>query len=276
MDKTFELDLPTLSKLNFYVFVPALLFIKILYADISLEQMLNIILFSVLHFILLLIFSFLLFSLSYFKENRKILTLGTVLINVGNYGIPVILFAFGDSYIGILAVIIMVQNLFTFTLGPLILQRGKNSFRNYSKELIKIPSLYAIVIGFILKGLNVRLIPQIENPLIIIANGLISLALITLGIQLSRIKIQKNLPQISILSILRLCISPLLAFILVIIFGLSGILAAILIVAAGFPTAVNTYILSLEYENDYELASQLIFWTTLFSAVSVSILLLIT
>ncbi len=275
LDKAFELDLSTLSKINFYVFVPALLFIKIISTNISLNEMVSVVIFSVIHFALLLFISILLFSLIFFRENRNTLILGTILTNVGNYGIPLVLFAFGESYLDILAVLIMIQNILTFTLGPYLLKKEGRNIKELLKEFLKIPSLYAIIIALFFNAYDIKLIPLIENPLTIIADGLISMALITLGIQLSRIKMKKNLREISSVVILRLVISPLLALAVALLLGLSELLSVVLIIASGFPSAVNSYILALEYDNNFELASQLIFWSTILSAISIPILILV-
>lgn len=273
LDKSFELDLSTLSKLNFYVFVPALLFIKILNTNISLNEMINVALFSLIHLFLLFLLSICIFSITFFRENRKTLVLGTILTNVGNYGIPLILFAFGESYLDILAIIIMVQSIMTFTIGPLMLQKERK-IKNFLKELIKIPALYAIIIAFVFNSLNLVLIDQFLNPITIISDGLISLSLITLGIQLSRVELKKNLRKISGAVILRLIFSPIIAIALLLFFNFSETVAMTLIVAAGFPSAVNSYILALEYNSNHELASQLVFWTTFLSAVSIPVILI--
>ena len=66
---------------------------------------------------------------------------------------------------------------------------------------------------------------------------------------------------------------PLVAVGLVHVLGFGPDVSSLLIVAAGLPVAVNVYILSAQYQQDEELASQAVFWTTLLSGVTISILL---
>ena len=47
------------------------------------------------------------------------------------------------------------------------------------------------------------------------------------------------------------------------------------VISAGLPVAVNVFILSAEYRRDEELASQMVFWTTILSAITLSVLLAI-
>jgi predicted permease len=114
----------------------------------------------------------------------------------------------------------------------------------------------------------------VRIPVDILADGLIPVALLTLGVQLSQVRISSHLGALSALAIARLLLSPLLAA------GLAAVgqlllpetlaVAPVLVVAAGLPVAVNVYILSAEYDREPELASQMVFWTTLVSALTVT------
>jgi len=117
MDRCFRLDLPTLAKLNFHVFVPALLFVKMLEADIDGSAIALIAAYTAVHITLLYIGAWCLFSWSKFRRHRTVLSAGAALANVGNYGIPLTVMAFGEQYLGVLAVVIMAQNLITYTIG---------------------------------------------------------------------------------------------------------------------------------------------------------------
>ncbi|MHA1729840.1 MAG: AEC family transporter [Promethearchaeota archaeon] len=281
LDRLFDLDLPTLSKLNFYVLVPALVFINTVNTELPPTQILNLLYFGIIYNLVIFVVAFGVFSISILKEKRTTLTLGTWLSNIGNYGIPLITFAFGEyvdfgTYIAILSIMIMLQCLLTFTLGIVYIQKGFKTFKEVLKDLIKIPIIYAILFAFILRGFNIQLIAQIEVPLNYLGDALVPIALITLGIQLSRSELKKDLVPISILCAIRLIIGPIIAFfILLIPFGFTGEINSVLILLCGTPVAVNVYLLSLEYKKNVELASQLIFWSTLLSSVTIPVLLLI-
>jgi predicted permease len=51
--------------------------------------------------------------------------------------------------------------------------------------------------------------------------------------------------------------------------------AEVLILTAGVPTAVNTLLLTLELDGDAKLAADCVFWTTVLSAPTVAIWLLV-
>lgn len=273
MDRRFRLDLPTLSKLNFYVFVPALSFVKLLDAELPASSMATIALFSVVHPLALLALAWVVCAHRSLKPQRLTLSLGTLFYNAGNYGIPLVLLAFGDSQIGAIATVLVVQNLLTFTLGIAMLQHKAQGLGRALGGTLKTPVVQAVALALILRGLNVPLPPQVHAPMKYLADGLIPVALLTLGVQLSRTRLTRAVLPLSVISLLRLVASPLLAALMVGPFGLTPPQSSVVIIAAGFPVAVNVYILAAEYQRDEDLASQSIFVTTLLSAVTVSLLL---
>jgi predicted permease len=72
---------------------------------------------------------------------------------------------------------------------------------------------------------------------------------------------------------MRLCVGPILGFLFVLLLGFKGDLAQALVVSTSFPTAVNSALLALEYDNEPDFAAAVVFYSTLFSAVSVSVVI---
>jgi predicted permease len=110
-------------------------------------------------------------------------------------------------------------------------------------------------------------------PLNYLSDGLIPMALLTLGMQLARTRLNHSIASLSAVTIMRLVVSPIITTLLVLPFGFTKTVAAVLIVTAGFPVPVNLYVLSAEYRQDEELAGQAILVSTILSALTVSILL---
>lgn len=274
LDRFFQLDLRTLGKLNFYVFVPALLFIKIFEADSQGGTLLKIVLFTAAHMSILFAVAWVLAGRGSLTPQRKMIALGAVFANAGNYGIPLVIMAFGEEYVGALAMLIVTQNVFSFTFGVWLFQKEKGGPLRVLRGMAGIPVIHAVAAALLLRWLDLGVIAQIHGPLTALADAMIPVALLTLGAQLSRSFGAKNdfLP-LSVITVLRLGAGPLLAWALAPLFDFPGTIASLLIVALGLPVAVNVYILAAEYEEDEVLASQAIFWSTLLSTVTVSILL---
>jgi predicted permease len=57
------------------------------------------------------------------------------------------------------------------------------------------------------------------------------------------------------------------------LFGFHGELAKSMILSASFPTAVNTALIAHEFNADTEYAAGAVFWSTLLSMISVTVLI---
>lgn len=273
LDRCLRPDIRTLSHLNFYVFVPALVFSRILRSELTFADMSRIGGASLALIGVLFSGAFVVSRrLPALRPHSRVLALATSFYNSGNFGIPVAQLAFGDAGAGIMAVFLMVQNFMSFTLGVCLFE-SRRSFGRMLAGLLTTPVILAIVTAFLLRALRLSPPVQLTIPLEHLANGLIPIALLTLGVQLSRSLFGRPFVPLCAAACGRLLLAPCLALVLARLFGLRGLEAQVFIAGAGFPTAVNVYILASRYEEDAELASRIVFLTTLISSVSVALLL---
>jgi malate permease and related proteins len=275
LDRTMKLDVLTLTRLSFNVFLPALVFIKTYDAGLSPEIFGIVTVINLVHTALIFGASWLLFSLSEFRSHRPVLTLAGILPNAGNYGIPLATLAYGAGGANVMAIIVMLQIVVTVTAGIFVIDSGKSNWREVILGFIKIPLLWSCIAALGLVALKVELPTPLRVSMDYLANGLVPLALVTLGIQLSRSHFGGHARSLPIVTFFRLALSPLLAWGLVkiwtILFSVNlGVAGQVLVIGAGMPVAVNVFILASEYDQDSELASQTILWTTLLSAVTLT------
>lgn len=271
LERALTLDIATLTRINFYAFVPALVFIKMLQADLSLLMMGNIALFVLAHSAVMFLFALLLYRHPLFQPYRKVLLLASVLTNAGNYGIPFVLLAFGDRYMSVAAVVFLVQNLMTFTFGVLLMESGQPHKVHLLRAIARLPVIYALLTAILLNALSVPVPKPLALPLEFLANALVPVALLTLGTQLGR---GIGRPSIALLVApvtLRLVLAPLLALAIVPLFGFPRDIDAVLVATAGLPIAVNVFILSAQYRTGEAFASQIVTTSTLLSALSQSV-----
>jgi predicted permease len=273
VDRIFDLQVKTMTTLLFYVFSPVMIFNLILRSDLQANDIIGITGFAVLHSAVLFGLSQVLFSIPQLKPKRTILTAGTVFFNSANYGIPVMLLAFGEQAVGVQAIVVMTQVIFLFTFGVALYNAEEVGIWQSLPKLFKIPTLYAVPLSFIARAFDFTLPEVIQAPADYLAGGFVGLALLTLGAQLSQSQINKELGEVSAVALARLVISPLLAVGLVQLFNFDPFISAILVLGEGLPVAVNVFILSVEFDQDAGLASRAIFWTTLASAVTIPVML---
>lgn len=277
VQKRLGFDLKSLTRLNFWIFVPAFLFVRIYGSTLSGEQLLKI--FS--HFALLFAAQFVLgwYLAPLFGAGdrlRRAMTASILFYNSGNYGVPAARLAFAGVGEQVQAITIMFQNISNFTIGLWLHAGGREGgdWKKTLKTIFHLPMIYTLCAAWIFRGFDLPLPSPVNHALEWLADGLVPIALITLGAQMASLKShQLGFPLFATL-FLRLCIGPLLGFALVKLLGFEDrTLAQAVVVSASFPTAVNSALLAMEYDNEPDFAASVVFYSTLFSAVTVSLVI---
>ncbi len=163
-----------------------------------------------------------------------------ILPNTGNMGIPICLFAYGTQGLGVASAIASVIILFHFTLG-VFLAKKKFSF----DVVIKSPPVYAIIISVVFLLFKIKTPLFLENTTFLLTYATIFLVLMSLGIALTRFKF--SLKDSIILSLCRVILGPLIAFIVIYNFDLSGFAAGVLLIQSAMPSAILNYLVGSMY-----------------------------
>ena len=169
------------------------------------------------------------------------------------------------------------MNLTSFSLGIFLANAGSKERQGWILPILKQPSPWAILLALILRatGNPMEEVTFLWTPLEYLANALVAFALITLGVQLSKTKPPHPKGSLSYALAIRLLGGPLVAIGLTFLFGFRGEIAAILIVGAAAPTAVNTALLAHEFKADSQFAAAAVFYSTLAASLVVTALLAI-
>lgn len=145
-----------IAPLLIYIIAPAVIFtggytIKISYGTLSLP---------ILFFIISSCLSLLIFYLAGFiwkGATRNILALIAGTGNVGYFGLPVAISIFGNSSVGIVALILMGIYLFQNSIGFYLTSRFHYTTAESLKKVLKLPLLYAFFLGLIINALGIKL-----------------------------------------------------------------------------------------------------------------------
>ena len=106
-----------------------------------------------------------------------------------------------------------------------------------------------------------------------LSDAMIAIALILLGAQIANIKFSFKWTSSYIYIFIRLIIGPLIALAIIKVMGIDGVVGQTLFIASAMPTSVNSSVIAQEYDNYPELAAELVFLSTLFSAITVVIVI---
>ena len=163
-----------------------------------------------------------------------------ILPNTGNMGVPICLFAYGTQGLGVASAIASVIILFHFTLG-VFLAKKKFSF----DVVLKSPPVYAIIVSVLFLYFKIDTPLFLENTTFLLTYATIFLVLMSLGIALTRFKF--SLKNSIILSLCRVIFGPIIAFIVIYYFELTGFAAGVLLIQSAMPSAILNYLVGSMY-----------------------------
>mgnify|MGYP001288619462 CR=1 FL=1 len=161
--------------------------------------------------------------------------------NTGNLGLPLSLFAYGQSGLGVAGAISALIILFHFTVGVFLADRKFNF-----DVVIKSPPFYAIIISVILLYYNIKLPTFVKNTSSLLTYATIFLILMSLGIALTRLKVF-SFNKALICSVGRVILGPIIGFGVIKIFNLNGFAAGVLLIQCSMPSAVLNYLVASIY-----------------------------
>jgi len=164
--------------------------------------------------------------------------------NIGNMGLPLCLFAFGQTGLALGLTVFLVIFTLQMSLGILI-----TAGRGNPVELLKQPVLWATVIAVILVATGESLPAWLDNTTGILGGATIPLMLITLGVSLAQLKVAEWKHSL-LFSLVRVLGGFGLAVLVAGWFGLEGIDRGVLILQSSMPVAVFNYLLALRYQRE--------------------------
>ncbi len=199
--------------------------------------------------------------------------LTTLTANNGNYGLPVIAFAFGQEALAYASIYFVTSNLMLYSLGVFTASLGHMRLKDALLGLLKVPAIYAIILAMIFVRAGWVLPDPIQRTVSLAAGATVPCMLIILGLELQRAEWSRNLRALGIPAFLRLVAGPFLALALSALFGLQGPARQAGVTEAGMPSAVMTTIVASEYNLEPTLVTAIVFITTILSPLTLTPLL---
>lgn len=273
----FSFNVKALGNILTYCLIPAAVFMNLYHTVLDVDALLDVLLFVVL-FTSLLMFAGYSFSkmLRLDRQQTAVLKNSIVLINSGNYGLPVSQLVFHNNPLGvsIQIVLIVYQNLLTYSYGLYNLVSSTQSGREIIRQFLRMPIIHALWLGALLNIMKIDIPNFLELPVSHLADAFIAVALITLGAQLAQIRVKTLWNRLILVSAFgRLLLSPAVALALILLLKIDGVTAQSLWIASSFPTSRNSSTLALEYDVESELAAQIVLFNTVASSFTVGLII---
>ena len=274
LGKVLHVDPRSLGRVVFYIFSPVLIFDLLLQNQLKISEAGITIAFA-LCFILTI--GALTFLLGYFlKLERSALVailITTMFANTGNYGLPLVSFAFGEQALSYAGIYFVTTTLLFYTLGVFLASLGHMSFKEAIVGLFRIPTLYAVLLAIVINISRIELPFPVSRAVELAAGGTIPLMLILLGVQLTQVEFAKNQQALQLSVALRLVVAPLAALLFAAAFGLDGFPRQASVTQASMPSMVSATVLAAEYNLDSKLVTAVVFISTLLSPFTLTPLL---
>jgi malate permease and related proteins len=287
LSKKFDLNIYTLSKLNFYLFTPGFIFVNLYTADLHLE-LFKVLLFCIIALIINDLLARVIARIRKYDIGLTNAFKNSIMFNnSGNIGLSLITLVFSSApfmidgktpYLGqaiAAQIIIMVfMNLTINTIGFYNAGRATMNIKDSIKQIFSLPSIYAIPLALLFKYIELDITTTPLWPaLVYIKNGLVPMSLIALGVQLSKTEFKFRDINVYIAVFARLILGPLLALAFIVLLDFSGVIAQTILIAYSLPAAVNTALIAVECDNNKGFASQMVMVSTIVSAITLTLVI---
>jgi len=274
--KMLHIESRSLGRVVFYIFSPILIFDLLLNNKLNIREAWTVIAVTVL---IVAIMGLITFALgSAFKLERHALVailITTMFANTGNYGLPLVSFAFGENAMSYAGIYFVTTTFLFFSVGVFIASLGHMTIKDAALGLFKIPVLYAVLLALLVDITGYVMPAPLMRTVDLASGATVPLMLILLGVELSRVEMSSNLRAMQLSVGLRLLAAPLIGFTLALLFGITGQARSAVITQMSMPTIVSSAVLAMEYQLDAKLVTAIIFISTILSPLTLTPLLVL-
>ncbi|NJJ39225.1 AEC family transporter [Paenibacillus apii] len=265
-----RLDTKPLLTLYLYFLSPAIILDTLLHAEISFDDIYLTLAFSLSNLLVLWGAAAAMGRvLKFSSQDRAGLTLVSTFTNSVNYGLPLVLLAFGQAGLDKASVYVIGQMIIVNTIGIYFAARSHFSVKNAVKSVFSLPAIYAAILAMLIRAFHLHLPAEVEKGVTMAAGAYSPVVLAILGAQMMKVgmlpgvKRERSVFWTGIA--MRVLAGPLLALVILALLGITGTLHSVLFILASMPVAVNGVVLAERYGASPSVVSRCILWTTLSS-----------
>ena len=271
LGKTLTVDSRTIGRMVFYIFSPLLVFNLMVTSQLNLQQALTTVAYTALVILIMGILAFIFGKIFRLSRPHLLAVIITVAFgNTGNYGLPLVKFAFGDEALAVASIFYVTTTILFNTVGVVIASLGHLDLKSAILGVFKLPILYAVTIALLIKGFGVAIPLPLSRTIEIAANGAIPAMIILLGLELTRIEWTNSLRATGVGVAMKLLLGPLVGLLLASLFGLQGHTRQGSVIEAAMPAAVATTVVATEYKLEPSLVTAIVFFGTLLSPLTLT------
>ena len=261
----FEYRVEFVTRLAMTLSVPCLIFVALMRTDVEASALTAISLAALTAYLAVAAFFGALVLLA--GLDRRTFLAPMIFGNTGNLGLPLALFAFGDTGLGLAVVVFAIMAVLSFTFGIWLVSGGGSP-----TKVVKEPIVGATLLGalFLWQGWETPL--WLTNTIDLIGQMAIPIMLITLGVAVARLH-PRGFARPLILSLVKAAACTAIAWGVGRWFDLDPVAFAVLVLQVATPVAVTSYLLAEKYRADADAVAGLVVVSTLVSVVTLPLTL---
>ena len=202
-------------------------------------------------------------------QQKKVMLYSVLVSNAAFLGMPVTENIFGPASLAYVAVYLLPVRVAIWTAGVAIFNSEKTSI----VKMLFNPCMVATYIGFCVMLLGFTPPVMVSRVVSSLAGCNTPIVMIVVGHVLGMIDPRRILSRLAVFySFIRLILIPLLVMLVLLLLRIDPMVMGIAVILSGMPAGPMTVIFAEKYRADSELASKIIFMSTLLSMLTVPLL----
>ncbi|KKB39562.1 AEC family transporter [Bacillus thermotolerans] len=275
--KIIGFDIRSISMAALYIMSPFLAFRTFYVNELTMEYFYIILFCLLLSFGLIVVVGITGYFMRATKAQMSAMVLGGAFMNSGNYGAPVVLFAFGAVGFDYAVIMMVFQSFLMNTIGLFFASLGgeeEASLTDSLKRVVRMPVIHGALAGVTLQLLSISIPDTFMEAISLIADASIPTVMLVLGMQLAVIARKRVAYRyVSAVTLIRMFLSPALAVAIVALMPINDLLKDVLILQAAMPAAANTTMFAIQFGTEPDLVSFTTLVTTILSIATIPLVL---
>jgi len=205
-------------------------------------------------------------------ETRAVM-LVVMFSNAGNYGLPVVRFAYGDTALAYGTIYFLTGSVLTYTVGAVVAAGARLDVAAAVRQIARIPAIYGVIAALIVRQSGLTLPLGLARATGLLADTALPLMILVLGAQLHRAAWPAHPRVVALAVVASLVAAPIIALGCAHLLGVSGEARQAAVTLSAMPVAVATTIVAVEFDVAPEFVTSAVFATTVLSPLTLPLLI---
>ena len=264
-----KVDVKMVSQMVFYSLLPCLAFRMLLNSTATGPSVVKLVAVAVLIMVSMGAVGFVVGkSLGLDGKTLRAFLMVVMFSNGGNYGLPVVTFAFGPDALTYATILFLAGSVTTYVAGAFFAGSHRRKIAGALEKIWKMPALYGMAAALVVRAVGRPLPEAAMRPVELLSAAAIPVMLLVLGMQLERAVWPKRPGLVALAVGISLLVAPVVALGLTAMLGITGAARQSAVILSSMPVAVITTILALEFDLEPEFVTSAVFLSTIASPLT--------